>query len=504
MTSVGNPHCHGAVLLTGQLAELIFGREKTIIRTSGTRETIMHNAGKSSLFFLSACFVCLGMSFPAKAAAEGTARDMLGLFINLSDKDSVTELREVDSSLVVNITNLESGMQRVENVPVNTFQRRKILDAYQEQKGSAGESKAGTAPVSPAAAKKDISAQRRNHLGYVTGQTALSYYVYSLVWPIGFEMETKNATAVSMITLPVAFFSHYLLQKKYPLHDAHISGINYLTASSLALTYSVPYAIVSNDGMWDAFRASAIASMATYPLGIYLGYGMGTRNEDNAGRIDLKSVLAWSGYALGLTSPMIYMSEDFEGETVRRLAFSSAIISFLVGHFCGNLYQPGSTIPRGNPAGIAASGFLGFALGGTLDAWIEPDNLTAAVGIPWVGYLGGLLTGMNVFKHRSDLKERGTYNSLGMAAGTAAGIGVCLLTEPEDIGPYVTILTAGAFAGYFLTNSLTRDLVEGSDVRESASPFEVRLALAPEARVRRYRGMPQYTEYSIRPVTVNF
>jgi hypothetical protein len=91
-----------------------------------------------------------------------------------------------------------------------------------------------------------------------------------------------------------------------------------------------------------------------------------------------------------------------------------------------------------------------------------------------------------------------------MFAGMAAAGGLLLLAEPEHMKTAVTILTTGAFAGYFITSHLTRDLVEKADSRKSAHSFEIHLSLAPDARVKRYRGLPQFTEYSIRPLTVSF
>ncbi|MBN1127572.1 MAG: hypothetical protein JXA71_01200 [Chitinispirillaceae bacterium] len=449
-------------------------------------------------------FFALLASFQTISFAQSSLRDMLGLFVAVPENDSIASITENDSALVVSFTNTETGESRVEEIPVNALQRQKIMAVYQERSRTPREIKAEAPPAVQTSEDKDISAQRRNHIGYVTGQTTLSYYVYSLVWPIGFEMDGKTASALSLFSVPGFFTAHYLFQKRYPLHDAHIAGINYMTLWFLGLTYSVPFALASDEGMWDAFRVAAISSMLTYPAGIYCGYRLGVKNENNAGRVDMQSALAYAGYFLGFTSPMMYLGESMDVQFVRTLSFISATALSVAGHFCGNKYRENGIIPRGNPAGISSYGILGLALGITMDAWIQPENITVLAGIPWVSYLGGLAIGMNVFKSRYDLLERGTYNLLGMLGGIAAASGILIIGEPEDAGLIASILTAGAFSGYGLTNYLTRDLVEKSGANSAKASFQLQLGLSPQATVKRLPHGQRYVEYSLSPLAVKF
>jgi hypothetical protein len=448
------------------------------------------------------CFSLI-LIFSAVSFAQSNPRDMLGLFIGFGEKDSIAGITDADSTIIVEIINTETKVRRTEMPAVNAMQKEKILKAYKEYSAAApGETSQRTAEMEPD--NRDISSQRKNHIGYVSTQTTVAYYVYSLAWPIGFDLGSETATAMSLITIPICFGGHYLFQKKYPLHDAQIQGINYLTLGYLALTYSIPFAFSTDDGLWDAFRLSAVLSMATYPLGIYSGYKLGLKNENNPGRIDFQSLCATSGYLLGVCSPMVYLGDNIGERYGRTFMLGSAVVFSIAGHYLGNLYKKDQIIPRGNPAGISSIGILGLMVGATIDSWIQTDNLNLNVGIPWATFAGGLAAGMYVFQDRRDLLERGKYNALGLSAGLAAASGINLLINPYDVGTMMTILTAGAFSGYFLTNHLTRDLVEKSEVKaEKSSSFDFCINMMPQTSVKRYLGK-SYMKYSLAPLVVRF
>lgn len=448
------------------------------------------------------CFILI-LIFSAVSFAQGNPRDMLGLFISFGEKDSIAGITDADSALSVEIVNTETKVRRTEMPAVNAMQKEKILKAYKEYSAAVPRATSqGAAAAAPD--NRDVSSQRKNHIGYVTTQTAVSYYVYSLAWPIGFDLSPETATAMSLITIPVCFGGHYMFQKRYPLHDAQIQGINYLTFGYVALTYSIPFAFSTDDGLWDAFRLSAVLSMATYPLGIYSGYRLGLKNENNPGRIGMQSLCATSGYLLGVCSPMIYLGENIGESNGRTFMLGSAVAFSIAGHYLGNLYQKDQIIPRGNPAGISSIGILGLMVGATMDSWIQSENLNLNVGIPWATYAGGLAAGMYMFRDRRDQLERGEYNALGLSAGIAAASGINLLVKSEDAGPIMTMLTAGAFSGYFLTSYLTRDLVEKSDNKvEKSSSFDICFNMMPQTSVKRYLKK-SYIEYSLAPLVVRF
>ena len=339
-------------------------------------------------------------------------------------------------------------------------------------------------PAGPAS-RRSLASQRKNRMWYIGSQTLLSTYVYGLSVPLAFDAKsTRTKIAAPMIIAPFAFGAHFWFAKNRPFEDAHTKGTTYLSVASLYASHALPFALMS----WDddtPWRMAATVTLFAYPLGVYGGYKLGDAHVDQPGRIDIESKFALGFGLLGFFSPFIYYEKVNERtqEPIIRLGLGQAVALAAAGHFLADQYRSGENIPDGVNTGILDHTALGATLGVEIAALSDASSIRPWFGAALLGGTIGFMEGLFYYRNSYDSKERGLYNSLGALAGTMVGGGIAVLAFDENSSDYslkagiTSLLVAGAWAGYWITNVLTI----GMEDREASGParWTDRLAINP-------------------------
>jgi hypothetical protein len=485
----------------------------------------------------------------AAASHADALKDHLSVFFEMEAKDSVVALEQKSPTLLwITVADPATGATRVLKEEVGAKPMQKLLiesndkglktiymasaddagDAPAEANGAnaakAGEPiqslyadapKPAAAGPNPEPARRSsassLSSQRKNRMWYMTYQTLASTYVYGIALPFAYDnVGTKTRIATPMIVAPLAFGANFYFAKDRPFEDSHLKGTTYLSIASLYASHALPFALMDWDGDTNPYRVTSYISMATYPLGIWAGYKLGDKYVDRPGRIDTQEKFALGLGALGFFTPFIYF-EDMGGhaETVVRLGLGQSLALATAGHFIADQYRQGENIPDGVNTGILHHSFLGAAAGLEIAALSDASTVRPWLGSAILGGTLGFMEGLWYYRQSYDSKERGLYNSLGMAAGTLMGGGIAFLALDDNDSPYkvkamlTSLLVGGTWAGYLAINLLT----DGMEDRGAAKPaswtdrLAINLIPMPEPMMR---DKEMYLRYRVQGMTYRF
>jgi hypothetical protein len=265
---------------------------------------------------------------------------------------------------------------------------------------------------------------RRNRLDYVIGQTIYSNYVYSIAAPTALDISSEKVVAIQLLSVPIAFGSHYYLSRDKEFHDAHVWSANYFAGNSLFLSYTVPLVILGFDD--NSYRTGSFVAMGAYPLSLWMAYRHGEQFKDNPGRVNLQSSMALSGLLMGYLFIPVWASFD-GGEGTGRLVMAQLVASGVAGHYASYLYRPDDVVPGGVGTGIWTHTVLGFMGGLTLLTFAETGDVRAASGILLAGTAVGFGEGLNFFRNRHDSYEKARYDAMGALGGALVPLGLAIL-----------------------------------------------------------------------------
>ena len=479
--------------------------------------------------------LCVCISVCAGSASANALKDHLSVFFEMDPTDSVVALEQVSATtLKVTVADPATGQTRSLKEDIGAKPMQKLLteandiglktlrwsppdeaasDLPPESGNATGASGTAGAPAprgsadggagaipgeggpvraqaaepKPAnpASRRSLASQRKNRIWYIGSQTLLSTYVYGLSVPLAFDAKsTRTKVAAPMIVAPFAFGTHFWFAKNRPFEDAHTKGTSYLSIASLYASHALPFALMSwdDDSPW---RMAATVSLFAYPAAVYGGYKLGDAHIDQPGRIDTESKFALGFGLLGFFSPFIYYDEVNERtqEPIIRLGLGQAVALAAAGHFLADQYRSGENIPDGVNTGILDHTALGAALGVEVAALADASSIRPWFGAALLGGTLGFMEGLFYYRNSYDSKERGFYNSLGALAGIMVGGGIAVLAFDGGESDYAkkagitSLLVAGAWAGYWITNVLTI----GMEDRGASAPakWTDRLALNP-------------------------
>jgi hypothetical protein len=448
---------------------------------------------------LHAALLCLCVATIARAQL----REQLELFFDLGERDSIVRVEQpAPGRLRVEVLDKGTGGTRslTAAVPANAAAR---LRARAEEEGVA----VGTWVAAPAAtpmADEDAGREeylssprelRRNRLNYVLTQTAFSYYLYSIALPVAFEADPQRSAALQVLSLPVAFGTHYLIARGKDYHDAHLWSTDYFSTNSLILSYGIPYILMGSSENY--FRTGSIVAAAAYPVSLWAGYRHGEQLLDDPGRVKLQSNVSTSS---GLTAFLAAMAlkPDHEGEAYWRLTVAGTMGAGVAGHYLSYYYRPGESVPGGVGEGILTHTLLGFVAGINLAVLAEAEDGRTATALMTLGAAAGFGEGLYYFRDKQDSYERARYSIYGMLGGAMIPTGLALLagTEPNP-KLLMTAVTASAIGGYAITRHFTSHLVESPrDVKHKGHPgFTLDLLPVPEPYARQ---TPEGSEIAMR------
>lgn len=322
------------------------------------------------------------------------------------------------------------------------------------------------------------SSLRKNKFRYVSTQTVFSSYTYGIALPIAFEAPDK-AAALGLLALPISFGAHYYVAWDKDYHDSHLLATSYFATNSLIFSYALPFMVLGPD--YNAFRVGSFAALAAYPLGLHYGYKHGTRFQDEPGRVSLQSSFAFSMGFMGYAGMLLWAEQIESAEVGVRLALTQVLGAAIAGHYLSNNYRTHEKVPGGIGPGISTFSLLGGLVAGSLLATIEPESPAAYGGLMVAGIGAGFFGGQKYFYHKYDNFERAAYNSIGLGVGAVTPLGFMLLADafPDEPSTWMWTLTAGAYAGYFVTRAVTGSLVESPRSHASEKGFFKTFAFNP-------------------------
>jgi hypothetical protein len=471
-------------------------------------------------------------------------KDHLSVFFEMEAKDSVVALEQKSPTLLwITVADPATGATRVLKEEVGAKPMQKLLiesndkglkTIYMTSADEAGDAPADANAVKPGepiksiyadapkpaaaeskpeparrASASSLSSQRKNRMWYMTYQTLASTYVYGIALPFAYDnVGTKTRIATPMIVAPLAFGANFYFAKERPFEDAHLKGTTYLSIAALYASHALPFAVW--DWESDPYRVVSYLSMAAYPAGIWAGYKLGDKYVDRPGRIDTQEKFALGLGALGFFTPFIYFEElDGHAEAVIRLGLGQSMALAIGGHFIADKYRQGENIPDGVNTGILHHSALGAAAGLEIAALSDASTVRPWLGAAILGGTLGFVEGLYYFRQSYDSKERGLYNSLGMAAGTLMGGGIAFLATDDNDSDYrmktmwTSLLVGGTWAGYLAINLLT----DGMEDRGAAKPeswtdrLAVNLIPMPEPVMR---DKEMYLRYRVQGMTYRF
>lgn len=484
----------------------------------------------------------------AAAAHADALKDHLSVFFEMEATDSVVALEQKSPTLLwITVADPATGATRVLKEEVGAKPMQKLLiesddkglkTIYMTSADDAGDAppdvtdakaaepvksiyadapKPAAAPTStpdsgPArrASASSLSSQRKNRMWYMTYQTIASTYVYGIALPFAYDnVGTKTRIATPMIVAPLAFGANFYFAKDRPFEDSHLKGTTYLSVAALYASHALPFSLLDWEDT-DPYRVTSFLSLAAYPLGIWGGYKLGDKYVDRPGRIDTQEKFALGLGALGFFTPFIYF-EDLNGhaETVIRLGLGQSLALATAGHFIADQYRQGENIPDGVNTGILHHSFLGATAGLEIAALSDASTVRPWLGAAILGGTLGFMEGLWYYRQSYDSKERGLYNSLGMAAGTLMGGGIAFLAIDDQDSDYkvkamlTSLLVGGTWVGYLAINLLT----DGMEDRGAAKPaswtdrLAVNLIPMPEPVMR---DKEMYLRYRVQGMTYRF
>lgn len=486
----------------------------------------------------------------AAAAHADALKDHLSVFFEMEAKDSVVALEQKSPTLLwITVADPATGVTRVLKEEVGAKPMQKLLiesndkglktiymaaaddagdapaDSIAAKDGKAGEPMQSLyADPKPAAAEPkpepiprasatSLSSQRKNRMWYMTYQTIASTYVYGVALPFAYdEVGLKTRIATPMIVAPLAFGANFYFAKDRPFEDSHLKGTTYLSVASLYASHALPFSLIAWEDWEDVnpYRVTSYLSLAAYPLGIWAGYKLGDKYADRPGRIDTQQKFALGFGALGFFTPFLYFDKlNGNGEAIIRLGLGQSLALATAGHFIADQYRQGENIPDGVNTGILHHSVLGAATGLEIAVLSDASTARPLLGSAILGGTLGFMEGLWYYRQSYDSKERGLYNSLGMAAGTLMGGGIAFLATDGGDSRYRTktmwssFLVGGAWAGYLAINLLT----DGMEDRGAAKPeswtdrLAVNLIPMPEPMMR---DKEMYLRYRVQGMTYRF
>ncbi len=369
-----------------------------------------------------------------------------------------------------------------------------------------------TGPNNQVAIGAGGAGNRNNRLWYVGIQTALSTWIYGPNIPVAYDVDNWRVhTAMPLLIAPIAFGSHFYFSRNREFRDAHLTGTTYLSLASLYTAYALPYTFLPSGS--GRHRVSAITALALYPLGVWGGYMLGDLYADQPGRVSTQWRFASGFAALGALSPLLYFEKPFSdknGEITRRLMLGQSLVMGTAGHFLAGYYRPGEEIPGGVGTGILHHTLLGSLLGLQIAALSDAKTSRPWIGAALAGGTLGFAEGLWYFQDSYDTQERAVYNSLGMLGGALMGTGIIILVANDKMSDYAqkvtyfSLITGGTWAGYWLTNLLTQDLVERrANLSEEEAIRRVTLNLVPSLEAENRPDGISY-RYRISGLTIGF
>lgn len=441
---------------------------------------------------------CLALSLATTTFAAPLS-ELLAPYFDLQPQDSVTALRSHSGNLEVDVLHRQTRETRTLRSTASAANTQRLV-AQATAEGVAIDTATAVAPV---VAPPVFIPDRSRRWDYINVQSATSEFVYGLAVPIALRVDGTTFIGINLLSIPGSYLGHILFSRGKEFGDAQYNGVHAYTTAMLVGAYGLGLTTFGATENW--FRVPALATALAYPFAVTQGYEYGSRYRDNPGRIALRSNVAFVGGSVGLLTPFL-LSSDMDPESSLRLAAALTTAGYAGGHLLADQWNPGQRVAGGVGDGISQISILGALAGLQIGAIVNTDEPQPNVALVAGGAAAGLAYGWNYFKTSPDSRERSNITALGLSGGFLGGLGAMIMSGADSRLGVTTCLTAGPAIGYFVTRSVTDDLIERDSGPKSASLVrEARFELAPRlAQVRIGRTERLKDEWSIPGLVVSF
>jgi hypothetical protein len=334
----------------------------------------------------------------------------------------------------------------------------------------------------PARAETPHQLDQRGRTWFIIETALKSAYVF----PMSYRRAFKHADGgtiggISLLTIGGSLYGTFAFTKNMELGYGRVGLMNY---GSSFLGSHYPFLLSSflhnatsiNDTGSTFFdvtptdQIKAWCSIIGFPLGIYIGSRWKIVDNDDGGKVTLMGFFSQpTAYLLGYGLPWYFFkpNEDlprdyFAASTMLTMALMPT--GFYVGHkIAGDRH-----LSAGRGALPYVSGTMGGMTGFALPMLFYDSITTMAtvrllVTTTLLGYGGGTVLGLLYHPQTDYTYWQTVFIGASSGAGALIAEAIPIMTSTDNHRPYIIAGVAGAWAGFFLGEHLSRSLFEKSD-----------------------------------------
>jgi hypothetical protein len=324
---------------------------------------------------------------------------------------------------------------------------------------------------------------------FLTGTTMLSLGYYG--WSVPYMLNTRDEISVGlyMITAGAGFFLPYSLTKESKITKgmanlsigaatmglAHGALLWDIFGLSKETTTTDPYGYSTSD--YNA-RSLNLFMTVTSVSELLAGYFYAKNNNVSEGRANIINSSSIIGGLYGLGAGIIIKEPVDEWNTWTMSM--PALVGTVGGAAFGNYLANQQHFAPGDATVMTQPGVIGGLAGGTLLAFIEPDDYRIALSTIMLSTALGFYVGNELIKGYDFSTSYASYISLGTFGGGLVGTGLAAIFLNDSDGKTVLrvgglLVTAGTALGYGLTYNSLRNNAKVNRGSSTSSNFNLNL-----------------------------